>query len=86
MKSLNIGEARITRDHNIDRKETCRSPATHRVIRLAAARQGARARRRGADRAPMIFRSARPPAGAAPDFRDFALLDGKLIPLFLKML
>jgi hypothetical protein len=87
MMSLNIGEARITRDHNIDRKEIA-----VRRRRVGAFSSSRRRRERdtfpGAGRVPMVLRQAPPPVffGIFGNFGIVANLGGKRIPLFPKML
>jgi len=77
MMCLNISEARITRDHNIDRKKSLLErgvrgafsslPRAREHTRVAGDRSGSN--------------------GAAPAFFGIVtILDGKRIPLFLNML
>jgi hypothetical protein len=85
--SPNIGEARIARDHNIDRKEIA-LPVAPRSIFVAAAPAGARHRFGGPGSNGLAEGPAagRRRAGFLGIFGIVANLGGKRIPLFPKML
>jgi hypothetical protein len=85
MTSFNIGEARTVRDHNIDRKKLpLAADALGYSSRCSAA--GSTPSWHGPDRAPMIS-GARLQGSTEPVFLEIvAILRGKRIPLFVKML
>jgi hypothetical protein len=86
MTRFNIGEARIVRDHNIDRKKLpLGGDALGHLSRCSAA--GSTPSLPGARSRSNDLGSARPSAGAEPVFWEIvAILRGKRIPLFVKML